>query len=248
MPFSFDWTKARGAYAVSDATKGLIAGLKAGSAARIVAARAERPFESAEDLARRAGLEQHEMKLLAAADALMSLSGHRRQQVWDAAALHAPPEMLRDAPVDEELLELPNAPEGEEIVWDYAATGLTLRRHPLALLRPRLAERKFLSSSELRDLPDGNHVWACGLVTLRQQPETAHGTVFVSLEDEGGAIQVIVWKRVRERQRKELLAARLLGVYGVWQREGEVRNLIAHRLVDLSRWLGRLATSSRDFK
>lgn len=226
----------------------LIAGLTGDSAARIVEARAERPFDSAEELARRSGLEQHEMKLLAAADALMSLSGHRRQQVWDAAALHAPPEMLRDAPVDEELLELPEAPEGEEIVWDYASTGLTLRRHPLALLRPRLAAKKFLSSSELQNLPNGSLVRVCGLVTLRQQPETAKGTVFVSLEDEGGAVQVIVWKRVRESQRKELLAARLLGVYGVWQREGEVRNLIAHRLVDLTRWLGRLATASRDFK
>ena len=226
----------------------LIAGLKAGSAERIAAARAQHPFESAEDLARQAGLEQHEMKLLAAADALTSLSGHRRQQVWEASALHAPPELLQDAPIEEEWLELPPAPEGEETVWDYASTGLTLRRHPMALLRPRLAKNNFLSSSELRDLPNGRLVRACGLVTLRQQPETAKGTVFVSLEDEDGAVQVIVWKRLRERQRKELLAARLLGVYGLWQREGQVRNLIAHRLVDLSGWLGRLATASRDFK
>lgn len=226
----------------------LIGGLRKESAARIVAARADGPFDSAEDLSRRANLEQHEMKLLAAADALTSLSGHRRQQVWDAAALHAPPELLREAPVDEEILELPEAPEGEEIVWDYASTGLTLRRHPLALLRPRLAAKRFLSSRELRDLPNGRLVRACGMVTLRQQPETANGTIFVSLEDEGGAIQVIVWKRIRELQRKELLEARLMGVYGVWQREGEVRNLIARRLVDLTPLLGRLATQSRDFR
>ena len=226
----------------------LIDGLKASSAARIVSSRLQAPFESAQDLARRAGLEQHEMKRLAAADALTSLSGHRRQQVWEAAALHAPPELLQEAPINEEWLELPVAPEGEEIVWDYASTGLSLRRHPLALLRPRLAKRQFLSSGELRDLPNGRLVRACGMVTLRQQPETANGTVFVSLEDEDGAVQVIVWKRLRERQRQVLLSARLLGVYGLWQREGDVRNLIAHRLVDLSLWLGRLATSSRDFK
>ncbi|MEO6321612.1 MAG: error-prone DNA polymerase [Polaromonas sp.] len=226
----------------------LIDGLKGSSAARIVSSRLQSPFESAQDLARRAGLEQHEMKRLAAADALTSLSGHRRQQVWEAAALHAPPELLREAPITEEWLELPHAPEGEEIVWDYASTGLTLRRHPLALLRPRLAKRQFLSSSELRDLPGGRLVRACGMVTLRQQPETANGTVFVSLEDEDGAVQVIVWKSLRERQRQVLLSARLLGVHGVWQRESEARNLIAHRLVDLSPWLGRLATSSRDFK
>ena len=226
----------------------LVAGLRSGAAERIVAARVQCPFESAEDLATRADLELHEVKLLAAADALTSLSGHRRQQVWDAAALRAPPELLRGAPVDEDLLELPTAPEGEEIVWDYASTGLTLRSHPLALLRPKLAQLKYLSSSELHPLPNGRLVRACGLVTLRQQPQTANGTVFVSLEDEGGTVQIIVWKRIRERQRQELLNARLLGVHGVWQREGEVRNLIAHRLVDLSSWLGRLATSSRNFK
>ncbi|MDE2159302.1 MAG: error-prone DNA polymerase, partial [Burkholderiales bacterium] len=105
----------------------LISGLRWESAARIVAARGERVFDSAEDLARRAGLELHEMKLLAGADALMSLSGHRRQQVWEAAALRSAPSMLRDAPVDEAFLELPPAPEGEEVVFDYASLGLTLR-------------------------------------------------------------------------------------------------------------------------
>ena len=225
----------------------LISGLKSTSAERIVQARNEHPFEGAEDLSRRANLEQHEMKLLAGADALASLSGHRRQQVWDAAALHAPPELLRDAPVEEDILELPQAPEGEEIVFDYSALGLTLRRHPMALLREKHTAMRFKSSSELRELPNGRLVRACGIVTLRQQPETAKGVVFVSLEDEDGAVQVIMWKSVRERLRKELLNAKLLGVYGTWQREGEVRNLIARQLVDLTHLLGRLAAPSRDF-
>jgi len=219
----------------------LVAGLKQTSAERIVAARAQAPFESAEDLSRRAQLAQYEMKLLAAADALASLSGHRRQQVWDAAALHAPPLLLRDAPVEEELLELPEAPEGEEIMFDYAALGLSLRRHPMALLRQRLSAMRFASSQALHDLPDGRLVRACGIVTLRQQPGTAKGVVFVSLEDEHGSVQVIVWKSVRERQRQALMNAKLLGVYGTWQRAGEVRNLIAQRLVDLTYLLGRLA-------
>jgi len=226
---------------------GLINGLQRTSAERIVAARAKAPFESAEDLSRRAQLEQHEMKLLAAADALASLSGHRRQQVWDAAALHAPPLLLRDAPIDEDLLELPEAPEGEEIVFDYAALGLSLRQHPMALLRKRLSVMRFKSSKALRDLPNGRLVRACGIVTLRQQPGTAKGVVFVSLEDEHGSVQVIVWKSVREQQRQELMNAKLLGVYGTWQREGEVRNLIAQCLVDLTHLLGRLAAPSRDF-
>jgi error-prone DNA polymerase len=226
---------------------GLIAGLKRTSAERIVTARAQAPFDSAEDLSRRAQLAQFEMKLLAAADALASLSGHRRQQVWDAAALHAPPLLLRDAPVEEELLELPAAPEGEEIVFDYAALGLTLRRHPMALLRQRLSAMRFASSQALRALPDGRLVRACGIVTLRQQPQTAKGVVFVSLEDEHGTVQVIVWKSVRDQQRQKLMNAKLLGVYGIWQREGEVGNLIAQHLVDLTHLLGRLAAPSRDF-
>lgn len=226
----------------------LVAGLGRLAAARIVAARLVSPFESAEDLAMRAGLGLHEMKLLAASDALVSLSGHRRQQVWDASALHAAPELLRAAPVEEDFLELPEAPEGEAIGWDYASTGLTLRRHPMALLRARLAQHRFLSSDELLQHPNGHMVRACGLVTLRQQPETANETMFVSLEDEGGAIQVIVFKRLRDRQREALLASRLLGVYGLWQRDGDVRNLVAHRLVDLSGWLGTLDVPSRDFK
>ena len=226
----------------------MISGFKWDSAERIVAARNERVFDDADDLARRAGLELHEMKLLAAADALMSLSGHRRQQVWDAAALRSAPLLLRDAPVDEDVLELPPAPEGEEVVFDYASLGLTLRSHPMALLRPHLEGRRLMTSLDLEAAPNGRLVRYCGIVTLRQQPETANGTVFISLEDETGVVQVICWKSLRDAQRKELLRSRLLVVYGTWQREGDVKNLIAGRLEDLTPMLGRLATQSRDFR
>ena len=231
----------------------LVGGLGAEAARRIVEARNGQPFDDAEDLARRAGLDRREMTLLAAADALHRLSGHRRQQVWDAAALRAAPLLLRDAPVEEdEPADLPAAPEGEAIVWDYASTGLTLRRHPLALLRPRLAARRLLSAEQLRRLPDGRTASACGIVTLRQQPDTANGVVFVSLEDETGAVQVIVWRRLRDAQRRVLLGSKLLAVHGVWQRQGEVTSLVAGRLEDLTPLLGRLATlgttGSRDFR
>ena len=229
----------------------MLHGLRQESAERIVAVRAERVFDSAEDLARRAGLEHHEMKLLASGDALKSLSGHRRQQVWDASALRSTPLLLRDAPVEEALLELPAAPEGEEVVFDYAATGLTLRRHPLALLRERLKKRGLMSAAELHDLPDlsnGRLVRCCGLVTLRQQPQTANGVIFVSLEDETGVVQVIAWRKIEDQQRKVLLSSRLLAVYGTWQREGELCSLVAGHLQDLTHLLGRLATASRDFR
>jgi error-prone DNA polymerase len=226
----------------------IIVGLANDAMHRIVAARKERVFDSAEDLARRAHVDHTEMKLLAAADALMALSGHRRQQVWDAAALRSTPELLRDAPFDEELLELPEAPEGEEILFDYAALRLSLRRHPLALLRDTLNARKLMTAVQLDEVPDGRLVHYCGIVTLRQQPETANGTVFISLEDETGVVQVICWKSLRDTQRKELLNSRLMIVHGKWQREGDVKNLIAGRLEDATPLLGRLATESRNFR
>ncbi len=226
----------------------LMVGMRLASAQRIMAAREEAPFESAEDLARRAGLEQHEMRLLAAGDALMSLSGHRRQQVWDAAGLRSAPALLRDAPVEEIPLELSAALEGEEVMWDYASIGLTLRSHPLALLRPQLTARRLRTAEELQDVENGRHVRYCGIVTLRQQPDTAGGTIFLSLEDETGVVQVVCWKRIRETQREPLLRSRLLAVYGTWQSEGELRSLIAQRLEDLTPLLGRLSTTSRDFQ
>jgi error-prone DNA polymerase len=225
----------------------LVSGLKTEAAQRIVAARARRLFDSAEDLALRAQLDQQDMQQLAAADALAGLSGHRRQQVWDAAALKTAPGLMKHAPVDEDPLDLPEAPEGEAVVWDYASLGLTLRRHPLALLRPQLAKRRLMSAEELDSAPNGRLVRHAGIVTLRQQPETASGVVFVSLEDETGVVQVIVWKHLRERQRTVLLRSRLLAVYGVWQREGEAKNLIAGHLEDLTPLLRGLSTVSRDF-
>ena len=188
-----------------------------------VKARAEHPFDSAWDMARRAKLALHEMKLLAAADALMSASGHRRQQVWDAAALRATPELLRDAPFDENVLELTAAPEGGEVVFDDASLGLTLRTHPMALLRPQLADLRLMTSKDLDSARSGQLVHNAGIVTLRQQPSTANGTVSISLEDETGVVQVICWKSMRDAQRKELLRSRLLLVHGVWHREGDVK-------------------------
>jgi len=232
----------------------MIGGLSEAAGRRIPQARSQAPFTSTEDVALRAELDVKDLNCLAAADALLSLSGHRRQQVWEAAAQRRAPALLQGAPVNEEALMLPAAPEGEEIVFDYASLGLTLRRHPLALLRPRLARMKLLNADELRDLPSGRHVAACGFVTVRQQPQTANGTIFVTLEDETGPVNVIVWRHVREKQREALLRSRLLAVWGKWQRDvdsgGEVRHLIAERMKDLTPLLGRLgqqSSQSRDF-
>jgi len=137
--------------------------------------------------------------------------------------------------------------EGEDIVADYSHTGLTLRRHPIALLREQLGARGILDSLRLRETPDGSTVRAAGLVITRQRPGSAEGVTFATLEDEFGSINVIVWRDVAERQRQALIGSRLLGVAGKLQLEGEVMHVIAHRLVDLSHLLGRLRAASRDF-
>ncbi|KQP22123.1 error-prone DNA polymerase [Pseudorhodoferax sp. Leaf267] len=226
----------------------MVVGLRETSANRLVIARQAAPFDDADDLARRAELEQHEMQLLAGADALMSLAGHRRQQVWQASALRRPPQLMREAAVDEDFLELAPAREGEEVVHDYHTIGLTLRSHPMALLRPALRKRRLASAADLARVPDGRMVRYAGIVTIRQQPETAKGTVFISLEDETGSVQVIVWRSLKEQQRAEVLRSRLLAVHGQWQRREGVTNLIARKLADLTPLLGRLATGSRDFR
>lgn len=231
----------------------LVGSLSEAGGQRIVAARAERSFDSVEDLALRAQLDLNDLNALAAGDALKSLAGHRRQQVWEASAQQKAPGMLREAPINEQQLLLPAAREGEEIFFDYASLGFTLRKHPVALLRPRLARMKLLSAGELHELPHNRRVGACGIVTVRQQPQTANGTIFVTLEDETGPVNVIVWKHVREQQRDALLQSKLLAVRGVWQRDvdsgGQVRHLIAEKLEDLTPLLGRLGRlgSSRDF-
>jgi error-prone DNA polymerase len=202
---------------------------------------AGKPYASAFDL----GLNRKDLRALAAAGALQSLAGHRRLAHWAAAgaARRAP----LDAPVLEALPVLAPASEGAEIVADYASLGLTLGRHPLALLRPRLRKLGLLQSEKMHELPHGSTARVAGLVTCRQRPDTASGVVFVTLEDETGNINVVVWNRLVERQRRELLGARLLGVHGSIERDGEVVHLVAGRLVDYSALLGPLETASRDF-
>ena len=225
----------------------MIIGFAATAAARLIAARTQRGFASVEDLARRAGLAARDLKLLADANALAALAGHRRMARWQVAGVEATTPLLEAAPVIETVPALAAAGEGENLIIDYASTGLTLGRHPLALLRPRLKQLRLSTAEELRDFPHGRLARAAGIVTGRQRPGTASGVVFVTLEDETGNVNVIVWRDLVERQRRELLGARLLGVYGVLERQGEVVHLVAQRLVDFSELLGRLETTSRDF-
>jgi error-prone DNA polymerase len=219
---------------------------EAGSA-RIVEARRERPFASASDMAHRARLDKRDLTALADADALRSLAGHRHEAVWDVAGIERLPALLAGGEFDEARPTLTSPTEGEDIVADYRRLGLTLRRHPLALLRRHLRERRLATADEIQRAPHGRHVRTAGIVIGRQRPDTASGVVFVTIEDETGATNVIVWRDLGDRQRRELLGARLLAVYGNVEREGEVVHVQAGRLVDLSPLLGRLEIRSRDF-
>ena len=221
-----------------------ISGLGPDAGQRIAAAR---PFSDVADLARRADLARDDLDQLAAAGALTALAGHRRQAAWAAAAVPLQHDLLRDAATDGTTIALPTPSEGENLVADYASLHLTLGRHPLSLLRQRLEARRYVTAAMLRTYDDRRIARCAGIVTGRQRPGTASGVVFLTLEDETGLANVIVRPELAERQRCALLSAKLLGVFGVLQREGEVVHLIAKRLVDHSDLLGRLPTSSRDF-
>ncbi len=228
----------------------LVKGLAEEAAQRLVDARARRQgvaFESAQQLAEQASLDRRSMGCLAAAGALAGLGGHRHRAAWQVAGLEGPLPILPEVRIAEGIPLLRAPREGEDIVADYAHTGLTLRRHPIAVLRDQLGARGFVDSARLRSLTNGSNVRTAGLVITRQRPGSAEGVTFVTLEDEHGSINLIVWRDVAERQRQALIGSRLLGLAGRLQREGEVMHVIAHRLVDLSRWLGRLRSASRDF-
>jgi error-prone DNA polymerase len=229
-----------------------VTSLKFEAALRIIHARENGLFDSVEDLTKRAQLDRGDLIALADANALEQLAGHRRQAVWQTAAAETgrlyQHDLLADTRSTEIPLELPKASELEDMLADYRATGASLEHHPISFLRKQLAPYKIRQVEELRAYPNGRLARACGIVTHRQRPATAHGTVFLNLEDETGNVNVIVWNSLAEEQRQVLRNAQIMGVFGIWQREGEVCNLVARRLVDYTHLLANLQTPSRDFK
>ncbi|SEI21570.1 error-prone DNA polymerase [Paraburkholderia hospita] len=222
-------------------------GMREETARRIEAARAVRPFRDVADLANRAQLDRHDLQVLAASNALRALAGDRRQALWAAVASVPEKDLLRATAREEEAPALTAPTEGQDLVADYRSTGLTLGRHPLELLRPKLLSMRLMPAETLMQYRNGQLARACGIVTVRQRPGTANGVMFMTLEDESGSVNIIVWQSVLERQRREALGSSLLAVYGVWQREGDVKHLVAQRLVDVSHLLGELPTASRNF-
>jgi len=225
----------------------LVKGFNPQAAERIAQARRHGPFGSVDELARRAGLSTTELRVLAVAGALSSLAGHRRQALWAAAGSQAAPGMLHDAPIPDTPPALAAPAETQDLLADYARLGFSLGRHPLSFLRGLLVAERFLSAAEIADCPDRKLARCAGIVTCRQRPGTAKGTMFVTLEDETGWVNVIVRPELLEAERRILLGATLLGIYGQITRQGSVVHLHAKRVVDRSALLGHLATRSRDF-
>lgn len=224
-----------------------VKGLSETAGLAIEAARARRPFADLQDLRQRAQLDEKACNALAEANALRSLIGNRHEARWAVAGLERRRPLLPGSP-QEDVIELPAPRVGEEILSDYRATGLSLASHPMALLRPQMEARRIRGSRDLRETRHGRGVHVAGLVTQRQRPATAKGTIFVTLEDEHGMINVIVWPDLAARQRKPLLDSTLLAVRGRWERVDGVEHLIAGQLTDLSALLGELQTTSRDFR
>jgi error-prone DNA polymerase len=226
----------------------LVVGLPEASEKRLVKARSDAPFSDPQDLALRAGLNRRELEALAGANALAAMSGNRHQAAWALAGIDTDLPLFAKAPVQEATPMLRVPTEAQNIAADYSSAGLTLRRHPLALLRERFLRRRIVTAAELKQTPTESHVRVAGLVLMRQAPGTAHNTTFVTLEDETGVINLIVWSSVSQRYRNPFLGAHLLEVGGKLQHEKGVTHVIAEDLVDRTAWLGAMRTTVRNFR
>ncbi|RWG34975.1 error-prone DNA polymerase [Mesorhizobium sp.] len=228
----------------------MVKGLANDNAAAIVAARADEPFASIDDLWHRAGVPAVSLVQLAEADAFRpDLRLARREALWALKGLRDEPlplfaaasarEQKTVSEIHEPALTLRPMTAGREVVEDYGHVGLTLRNHPLSFLRADLARRRIVTCREAMRARDGRWLEAAGLVLVRQRPGSAKGVMFLTMEDETGAANVVVWVKVFEKFRRVLLSSSMLAVRGKIQREGEVVHLVAHQLTDLS---GELAS------
>ncbi|MEN5225441.1 error-prone DNA polymerase [Pseudomonas asiatica] len=226
----------------------LVRGLAEADARRLEQARAQRPWRDVEDLCLRAGLDSRARAHLADAGALRALASDRHQARWQVAAVQPQLPLFADIEaLPERTVELPVPSVAEDLMADYQTLGTTLGPHPLTLLRSRLRALGCRSSRELQDVGHGDNIAMAGLVVGRQRPQTASGVTFVTLEDEHGMVNVVVWRDLAERQRRALVGAQLLKVSGRLEQENGVRHLIARRLEDVSPLLQGLDVRSRDF-
>jgi len=237
----------------------LVKGLPREAAQRLVEQRPAGGYSSLSELMTRTRLRTREMETLASAGALLSTAGHRHQARWDILGHEEPTGLFAEATSrlrerqspdqsqPETAIQLPAPSEGQNILEDYASLGLSLERHPIMLLREKGLLKKCLKAEQLPSVRHGQVVSVAGLVTGRQRPGSASGVTFVTLEDETGHINVVVWLATAKHQRKPLLTAQLLEVKGVVEKEKSIIHVIAGRLKDLSHLIPALSVTSRDF-
>ncbi|MCH7830065.1 MAG: error-prone DNA polymerase [Proteobacteria bacterium] len=226
----------------------MVKGLSEDAGQRIVAARNNGLYGKVQSLLERASLNRRELGVLASAGALRALSGDRHRARWAVAGVEQPLPLFKSMDRYEPAPLLKKPTEGQDIVADYQSTGLTLERHPLCLLRRNLQRYDYVTARQLSELRNTQQINVAGLVITKQRPGTASGVTFVTLEDETGQINLIVWKKVAEQYRAALLNARLLGIVGELQIEGKVIHVIAQQLFDHTQMLGELSVRSRDFR
>jgi error-prone DNA polymerase len=230
----------------------LVKGLSREGAERVAEARKLEPFRQISNLRQRAQLDKRDMEALADADALKSLSGHRHQSQWQIMALEQPKPLLQDeqrqtASYFDDNVQLPAPAIAEEVLSDYRATGVTLRAHPMSLLRDRTPFNRCKRHTDLPALGNKRFVRIAGLVTCRQRPGSASGVLFLTLEDETGNSNIVVWKRTQEQFRQALMTGKLLVINGIVEQKDGVIHVIAGALYDHTAELESLRVKSRDF-
>jgi len=225
----------------------MVKGLAEEAGRRIVAQREHGVYENVQSLLERASLDRRELGVLATSGALRALSGDRHKARWAVAGSEKPLPLFQSLERYEAAPLLKKPTEGQNIVADYQSTGLTLERHPLCLLRRHLDRYHYVTAGHLPSMRNGERINVAGLVITKQRPGTASGVTFVTLEDDTGQINLIIWKKIAEEYRSILLNARLLGIAGELQIEGKVIHVIARQLFDHTDMLGGLSLRSRDF-
>lgn len=230
----------------------LVRGFRADDADTIQAARTSGgPFESFEDFSRRTQLSRVVLKHLAAADAFASLKINRRDALWKAMPAKSDMPLFKeiDGPVSaEQNPDLPAMSARDDVVQDYSTAGLSVKKHPISFLRDQLTQLRAITSADLADHPVDRRVKVAGLVLMRQRPQTAAGITFVTLEDETGVSNLVVYPNVWQRFRQAARFASVLMASGRLQREGDVIHVVCDRLDDVSDLLDKLGSRSRDFR
>jgi error-prone DNA polymerase len=225
-------------------------GLQRDAADRVVA---RRPYASVEELRTRGRVPVHAIQRLAAADAFRSIGLDRRAALWDSRALRQAPDLPlfayaeeRDEGFEETPAQLPAMPLAEHVISDYQTIRLSLKAHPMHFLRAHYAAQKFVTAEQLKSLKDGRRLSMAGVVLIRQRPGTSKGVVFITIEDETGIANLVVWPAVFEKQRKIVMGARLMAVHGVVQKDpdSDVIHVVAARLEDHTQLLSRLSDDS----